>query len=98
MRHRLIVPAVLFATLTTVVGIPAPPAQAQVQIGIGLPVPVPYFYSSTPCRGCWHGTWRGREGYHRGGGEPWRGNHYESDHYRHDGQYHGGHNQHEGHQ
>jgi hypothetical protein len=95
MRYLALVPAVLFATLT-IAGLSAPPAQAQIQIGIGLPVP--YFYSPTPCRDCWHGQWRGREGYHRGGGEPWRRKHVESDHYRRDGGYHGGANRHEGHQ
>ena len=95
MRYLALVPAVLFATLT-IASLSAPPAQAQIQIGIGLPVP--YFYSPTPCRDCWHGQWRGREGYHRGGGEPWRREHVESDHYRHDGGYHGGANRHEGHQ
>jgi hypothetical protein len=67
-----------------------PTAQGEVSVNIG--VPVPYFFSPEPCRGCWHGEWNGRQGYHRGGGEPWRRSHFERDHYRNG--YHGGGNYH----
>jgi hypothetical protein len=40
----------------------------------------PYFYSASPCDGCWRGTWGGREGWHRGGGRPWEQPHHEGDH------------------
>jgi len=40
----------------------------------------PYVFSAVPCVGCWHGTWAGREGWHRGGGRPWERPHHEGDH------------------
>ena len=56
---------------------------------------VPYAYSPIYCAGCWHGTWEGREGWHRGGGRPWEGEHREGDHrgegYRGEGDRHEGH-------
>jgi hypothetical protein len=70
-----------------------PTAQGEVSVNIG--VPVPYFFSPEPCRGCWHGEWNGRQGYHRGGGEPWRRDHRDGDHRggeaRGHGGWHGGH-------
>ena len=39
----------------------------------------PYAYSPNYCEGCWHGTWAGREGWHRGGGRPWEQPHYQGD-------------------
>ena len=55
----------------------------------------PYVYAPTPCDGCWHGTWAGREGWHRGGGRPWEQPHHEGDH---QGEGHGGEGPlHEGH-
>ena len=55
----------------------------------------PYVYSPTSCEGCWHGTWEGREGWHRGGGRPWEREHHEGDHqgegHRGEGPVHEGH-------
>lgn len=55
----------------------------------------PYVYSPVYCAGCWHGTWEGREGWHRGGGRPWEREHREGDHrgegYRGEGERHEGH-------
>jgi hypothetical protein len=44
----------------------------------------PYYYSPAYCVGCWYGEWRGRIGYHRGGGHPWERAHVEADHHGHD--------------
>jgi len=40
----------------------------------------PYVFSTTPCDGCWYGTWGGRAGWHKGGGRPWEREHHEGDH------------------
>jgi hypothetical protein len=98
MRSLLI--AALLAIGLAVVGITlvanVPSAHAQVRVFI--PLPAPYFYSPDPCPGCWYGTWEGREGYHRDGGEPWRSEHREGDHRGGDdrgrGEQHGGHEGH----
>ena len=97
MRYLLV--AALLAIVVALVGVTmvvnVPTAGAQVRIEIGPPVIVPYFYSPTYCDGCWYGDWEGHRGYHRGGGEPWRGDHYEGDHRgggeRGRGERHGGH-------
>ena len=84
--------AVLIAA-AVVTAVQLPLAHAQVRIEIGVPAPVvvapvvvapvvvePYYYSPRYCEGCWYGVWGGREGYHRGGGEPWGREHSSHDH------------------
>jgi len=55
----------------------------------------PYVYSPTPCDGCWHGVWNGRDGWHRGAGRPWEREHHDGDHlgegHRGQGPVHAGH-------
>jgi hypothetical protein len=98
MRHLLIAVllAVGLAVVAVTLGANVPSADAQVRVFI--PLPVPYFYSPTYCDGCWYGEWEGQRGYHRGGGEPWRGDHHEGDHRGGDerghGEQHGGHEGH----
>jgi hypothetical protein len=88
MRYGLIAArlAVGVALVGVIQVVNVPTAQGEVRVNIG--VPAPYFYSRHSCEGCWYGTWRGRDGYHRGGGEPWGRSHFERDHYRNG--YHGG--------
>ena len=98
MRYLLI--AALLAVGVALVGViqvvNVTTAESQVRIEIGPPIIVPYFYSPTYCDDCWYGEWNGRRGYHRGGGEPWRGDHREGDHRGGEQRGHG--EQHDGHE